>query len=86
MRSGVVTAKLFVKARKRKGHVVVKIRKVVFSVDGRTAKTVKRAPFAAVFHLVLAPGSRHTLTARAFIKTHGTKQLSKTLKNTFSAC
>jgi hypothetical protein len=86
VRSGVVTAKLFVRARKRKGHVVVKIGRVVFKVDGKPVKTVRHAPFAAVFHLSLAPGSRHTLSARASIRTHGSKRLTKTLKSTFSAC
>lgn len=86
VRAGLVTAKLSVRSRKRKGHVVVKISKVTFKVDGRTVKIVRRAPFRITVRLTLAPGSKHTLSALAQIKIHHGKPRSKTLKNTFTAC
>lgn len=97
VRAGVVRAVLSVRSAKRKGKLVVKIYKVVFSVDGKTSKTVARPevlrtlkvnpqPFRAVFHLRLAPGSSHTLSAHAFIKIHHAPSRSYVLKARFQAC
>ena len=97
VRAGVVRAVLSVRSAKRKGKLVVKIYKVVFSVDGKTSKTITRPevlrtlkvnpePFRAVFHLHLTPGSSHTLSAHAFIKIHHAPPRSYVLKARFQAC
>jgi hypothetical protein len=97
VRAGVVRAVLSVRSAKRKGKLVVKIYKVVFSVDGKTSKTITRPevlrtlkvnpqPFRAVFHLHLSPGSSHTLSAHAFIKIHHAHPRSYILKARFQAC
>jgi hypothetical protein len=97
VRAGVVRAVLSVRSAKRKGKLVVKIYKVVFSVDGKTSKTVARPevlrtlkvnpqPFRAVFHLHLTPDSSHTLSAHAFIKIHHGPPRSYVLKARFQAC
>ncbi len=86
VRSGDVVMRLSVRSRKRKGHVVVKIRKVQFRLDGRLMRTKTHAPFSARFHVNVTPGSRHVLSARAFIKVHHGPKRSKTLRNAFTAC
>ena len=86
VRSGDVVMRLSVRSRKRKGHVVVKIRRVQFRLDGRLMRTKTHPVFSARFHVNVTPGSRHVLTARAFIKIHHGPKRSKTLRNTFTAC
>ncbi|MGH2832255.1 MAG: hypothetical protein ACRDK2_05730, partial [Solirubrobacteraceae bacterium] len=86
VRAGVLTARISIAARKRKGKVVLKIAKVIFKVDAKAKKTKKHAPFVQIFHLHLKPGTKHTLAAQIFIKTHHGKEPHKTLENTFTAC
>jgi hypothetical protein len=84
---GTITAVLSVRSKKPKGHVVVKIGKVVFSVDGKARKTVTHAPFRAVLTLTgLKPGSTHRLQARAQIRVHHGPPRFKSLVNAFSIC
>jgi hypothetical protein len=84
---GTVTAVLSVRSKKPKGHVVVKIGKVVFSVDGKARKTVTHAPYRAVIRLTgLKPGSKHRLQARAQIRVHHGPKRFKSLVNAFSIC
>jgi hypothetical protein len=86
VRSGTVVASLFVQAARKKGHVVVKVGKVQFRLDSRLVKTVLHKPFKATFRIRLAPGSSHTLSAKAFLRSHDNKQRTRTLKNTFKVC
>ncbi len=91
--NGIVKGDLTVKipSHKRKGKVVVKIYKVIFSV-GATHKTITRkklsnAPFVAVLHVKgLTPGQKYELTARAFIAVHHGPPRSKTLHVTITTC
>jgi photosystem II stability/assembly factor-like uncharacterized protein len=86
VRAGVVTARLAVAPRKRKGKVVLKVGKVIFKVDDNLTKVRTKAPFAETFHLRLLPGSTHTFSAQVFIRVHHAPPRHKTLRNTFKAC
>ncbi|WP_028063948.1 sialidase family protein [Solirubrobacter soli] len=86
VRSGDIVMRLRVRSSKRKGHVVVKVRKVLFRLDGRLIRRRTNAPFSARFHVTVAPGSRHVLTARVFLKVHHGPKRSRTLTNHFTAC
>ena len=83
------TAKLAAKAKKKHKKAKVKIKKVVFSVDGKTVGTDKKKPFSfAVPTSGLASGS-HKLKAKvtATIKKNGKKKtIKKTLKGVFAIC
>jgi hypothetical protein len=86
VRSGTVVARLSVRSRKRKGHVVVKVDKVQFRVDGRLVKAITRRPFTARFHVTVRPGSHHTITARAFLRNHQHRLIMRTLRSHFTGC
>lgn len=83
------TAKLKIKAKKKHKKVKAKIKKVVFSVDGKTVGTDKKKPFSfPVPTSGLAAGS-HKLKAKvtATIKKNGKKTtIKKTLKGAFTIC
>jgi hypothetical protein len=93
VKNGKVTGTLTVKipSHKRKGHVVVKIYKVVFKVGG-ASKTVSRKklsnkPFVGKL-TIRAPkgGEKYVLSARAFIAVKHGPPRSKTLHITLTTC
>ncbi len=86
VRSGRIVARLSVKSRKRKGHVVVKVGKVQFRYDGRLIRTITHRPFTARFTVTVTPGSVHTISARAFLRNHQHRRITRTLRNRFTAC
>jgi len=93
VRNGVIKGDLTVKipSHTRKGQVVVKIYKVIFTL-GSTHKTISRrklsnAPFVAVLHVKgLARGKKYELFARAFIAVHHGPPRSKTLHVLITTC
>jgi hypothetical protein len=85
--AGTITAVLSVRSKKRKGHVVVKVGRVAFSVDRRVRKRVKRAPFRAVIKITgLTHGSTHKISAKAFLRSHHGPKRTRTITNTFTVC
>jgi hypothetical protein len=93
VRNGIVKGTLTVKiaSHKHKGHVVVKIYEVIFSLgsvhETITRKHLSNAPFLATLHVPgLTPGKRYVLSARAFIAVHHGPPRSKTLHVTLTAC
>ena len=92
VKSGTVVAKLTIRSRKKHGHVVTKVLKVLFSYDRRHVSTRKRRPFSARFRVTVAPGSKHTISARIYVKTHRRNPKThrfyaiRTLRSTFRAC
>jgi hypothetical protein len=83
VRSGDIVARLSVRSPKHNGHPVIKLLKARFRFDGRLVRTHQR--FSARFHVTVAPGTRHTLSARVVIKTRD-GQITRTLRNSFTAC
>lgn len=75
------------KRAKRKGNVVVKVRKAKFSYQGKTKYSTTRPPFRATFRVLNAqPGKTYVLRARAFLKVrHGPKR-SRSIKSTTKVC
>jgi hypothetical protein len=86
VRSGTVVARLSVRARKRKSHVVVKVAKVQFRLDGRLVRAITHRPFTARFRVTVRPGSHHTITARAFLRNHQHRLIVRTLRSHFTGC
>jgi hypothetical protein len=93
VRNGLVVAtmKLTIPAHKRKGRVVVKIYKVVFTIAGQRKverrKHLTNAPFKLKI-VIKHPhrSTRYTLTGRAFIAvTHGPKR-TKSLRVSVTTC
>jgi hypothetical protein len=84
---GTITAILSVRSKKPKGHVVVKVGRVDFSVDGKLRKTVTHAPFRAVIKITgLKAGSKHKIRARAQIRVHHGPKRFKSIVNGFTIC
>ena len=82
-----VVARLRVRAKKRKGRVTVKVRKVLFSVDTRLRKTDTRAPFKATLTITgLRSGSTHRIRARVFIKVHHGPRRTRSIRSSFKVC
>jgi hypothetical protein len=78
---------MFVRSRKPKGHVVVKVGRVSFFVDGRLRVQDKRAPFRATIVLRrLRRGSTHQLRAKVFLRVHHGPRRSRSIRNTFQIC
>lgn len=64
-----VQARKVKQAKRRAGRVVVKVRRVTFTVDGKRRKVDGKAPFVQTLKLKgLKPGSTHTVRARAELK------------------
>jgi hypothetical protein len=85
--SSTLVARLFVRSRKPKGHVVVKVGRVSFFVDGRLRVQDKRAPFRATIVLRrLRRGSTHQLRAKVFLRVHHGPRRSRSIRNTFQIC
>jgi len=81
------TATLSFKKSTKKGAKKVKVTKVVFSIDGKTVKTDKAAPFKQTLTVrSLRAGSRHKLKARATIKVRHGKSPTKSVSASFSVC
>jgi len=82
-----IVAKLKVRAKKRKGRVVVKVSRVDFRVDGGRKKLDTKAPFSARLVLTgLKPRTTHTISGRAFLKVRHGPQRSRTIRNRFRIC
>jgi hypothetical protein len=82
-----LVARLFVRSKKPKGHVVVKVGRVNFLVDGRVRVQDKRAPFRATIVLRgLRRGSTHQLRAKVFLRVHHGPRRSRSVRNTFQIC
>jgi hypothetical protein len=80
---------LKIKRAKRKGRVVVKIRKATFYVQSKLKKTDKKAPFRQVLQVDsrAARGGAIKLRVRAFIKVgKGKKRRSKSIHTTLRVC
>jgi hypothetical protein len=92
-----VSVKLSVASAKRRGTIVMKIYKVIFSIDGVPFKKILREsvrktgrvnphPFTATVLRTFTAGTRHTISAQAFIsEKHGRHGL-RTLRVNFLAC
>ena len=84
---GTITAVLAVRSKKPKGHVVVKVKRVDFSLDGKIRKTRTSPPFKAVLRIAgLKPGSRHKIKAKIRLKVHHGPPRSRSITNTFTVC
>jgi hypothetical protein len=92
-----ITLTLSVKSAKRKHTVVLKIYQVLFGVDGKVFKTEVREsvrktgkvdthPFVAFVKKTFGAGSKHTLSAQAFISEKHGKHASRTLRVPFTVC
>ena len=92
-----VKVKLSVASAKRKRKVVLKIYQAIFAVDGVTFKKILRQsvrrtgrvnphPFTASVLRTFTAGSRHTISARAFISEKHGRHASRTLRIHFTAC
>lgn len=92
-----ITLTLLVKSAKRKHKVVLKIYQVKFGVDGKVFKTVVREavlktgkvdthPYVASVKKTFVAGSKHTLSAQAFIAEKHGKHASRTLRVPFTVC
>ena len=80
-------ATLSFKKSTKKGAKKVKVTKVVFSIDGRTVTTDRRAPFRQTLTVRrLLAGSTHKLKARATIKVRRGKSPTKSVSASFSVC
>ncbi len=81
------TATLSFKKSTKKGAKKVKVTKVVFTIDGKTVKTDKKAPFKQTLTVrSLLAGSKHKLKARATIKVKHGKSPTKSVSASFSVC
>jgi photosystem II stability/assembly factor-like uncharacterized protein len=81
------TATLSFKKSTKKGAKKVKVTKVVFSIDGKTVKTDKKAPFKQTLTVrSLLAGSKHKLKARATIKVRHGKSPTKSVSASFGVC
>jgi hypothetical protein len=76
----------------RPGTVVVRVSvrgarlaRVAIAYDGRLVQLRTRAPFGARFHASVAPGTRHSLTARIVVRLRG-RRITRTLGASFAAC
>jgi hypothetical protein len=92
-----VTVTLTVKSAKRKHKVVLKIYQVIFRVDNTPFKTELREsvrktgrvnpnPFTASVLKTFTAGSKHTISAQAFISERHGRHASRTLRVSFLAC
>lgn len=82
-----LTATLAVKSKKRKKKVVVKVKRVDFSIDGKVIKKDKTKPFKQTLKLTgLAPGSKHQIRAKVFLKVKTGPKRSRSIKNNFTVC
>ena len=83
---GDVVMRLKIRSHKPGGHVGSTIRKVLFRLDGRLKATDSYPSFRARFRVRVSPGSRHTLSAHVFLRTHSGRKVDLTLHNHFTAC
>ena len=76
------------KRQKRKGHLLVKVRRTDFYVDNRRVKIDRRAPFRQTLRVraTTARGATIRLRARAFIKVKHGRSPKKSLYVTFRVC
>lgn len=76
------------RARKRKGKLVVKLTRVEFFLGGRKLGTDTRAPFSQRLTVSAGsvPGSRIVLRARGRIKVKKGKARSRSISRTFTVC
>jgi hypothetical protein len=92
-----VTVKLSVASAKRRHKVVLKIYQAIFGIDGKPFKTILREsvrktgkvnphPFTASVKRTFVAGSKHTISAQAFISEKHGKHASRTLRVSFLAC
>jgi len=92
-----VSVTLSVASSKRKQKVVLKIYQAIFAIDGKPFKTVLREsvrktgrvnprPFKASVLRTFTAGSRHTISAQAFISEKHGRHASRTLRVSFLAC
>jgi hypothetical protein len=81
------TATLAFKRSRKKGAKKVKIRLVVFSIDGKAVKTDKKAPFRQTLSVrSFSANSTHTLKARATIKVRRGASPKKSISVKFQVC
>jgi len=92
-----VTVTLSVASAKRKHKVVLKIYQAIFSIDGLQFKKILREsvrktgkvnphPFTASVLRTFTAGSKHTISAQAFISEMHGRHASRTLRVSFLAC
>ncbi len=92
-----VSVTLSVASAKRKHKVVLKIYQAIFAIDGSTFKKIVREsvrktgkvdphPFTASVLKTFTAGSKHTISAQAFISEKHGKHASRTLRVPFLAC
>jgi len=82
-----VRARGHVKKSTKKGAKKVKVTKVVFSIDGKTVKTDRVAPFKQRLTVKsFVAGSKHKLKARATIKVRRGKSPTKSVSASFGVC
>ena len=76
------------KAKKRKGRVVVKLTRVDFFIGTRRVKTDRRAPFVQTLSVAVGTtsGTRINLRARGQIKIRTGKPRSKSMRATIRVC
>jgi hypothetical protein len=88
---------LSVASAKRKHKVVLKIYQAIFAIDGVPFKTILREsvrktgrvnprPFKASVLKTFTAGSKHTISAQAFISEKHGRHASRTLRISFLAC
>ncbi len=92
-----VSVTLSVASAKRKHKVVLKIYQAIFAVDAKPFKKILRQsvrktgkvnphPFRASTKQTFVAGSKHTISAQAFISEKHGKHASRTLRVSFLAC
>jgi hypothetical protein len=92
-----VSVTLSVASAKRKHKVVLKIYQAIFGIDGKPFKTILREsvrktgkvdphPFTASVNRTFVAGSKHTISAQAFISEKHGRHASRTLHVSFLAC
>jgi hypothetical protein len=92
-----VSVTLSVASAKRKHKVVLKIYQAIFAIDAKPFKKILRQsvrktgkvnphPFTASTKQTFLAGSKHTISAQAFISERHGKHASRTLRVTFNAC
>jgi hypothetical protein len=75
------------KRAKRKGNVVVKIAKAVFTYQGDRVYTAKRSPYRATIRVRGAKaGKTYSIRARAFLKVRHGKARSRSIGQTVKGC
>ena len=88
VRGGTYRLRLSWKRQRRKGNLFIKIRRTDFYIGTRRVRKDLRAPFVHTFRVRVTspPGSKITVRARAFIKVHGRRSPTKSIRSSLRVC